>query len=163
MRASPGRLAGRPCSTEQALCGLRAKVIEDYPHMMPAYDPNVCDDVCRLFLSCREAAGEKAELEGLIAGCGGQAFEHLPAACPPDPAPWCGSPAITGRARRSVAAPAPAVSDGGRVASALCVWSPARLRFGRTRLSGKDPADPLGRDTRGPDPPVLGVLRAPEQ
>jgi hypothetical protein len=63
MRASPGRLAGRPCSTEQALCGLRAKVIEDYPHMMPAYDPNVCDDVCRLFLSCREAAGEKAELK----------------------------------------------------------------------------------------------------
>src|SRR6266568_5508142 len=114
-RASPGRLADRPCSTEQALCGLRAKVIEDYPHMMPAYDPNVCDDACRLFLSCREAAGEKAELKGLIAGCGGQAFEHLPAACPPDPAPWCGSPAITGQARRSVAAPAPAVSDGGRV------------------------------------------------
>jgi len=99
MRASPGRLAGRPCSTEQALCGLRAKVIEDYPHMMPAYDPNVCGDVCRLFLSCREAAGEKAELKGLIAGCGGQAFEHLPVACPPDPAPWCGSSAITGQAR----------------------------------------------------------------
>jgi hypothetical protein len=81
------------------LCGLRAKVIEDYSHMMPAYDPNVCDDVCWLFLSCREIAGEKAELKGLIAGCGGQAFEHLPTACLPDPAPWCGSPAITGQAR----------------------------------------------------------------
>jgi hypothetical protein len=46
-------------------------VIEDYSHMMPAYDPNVCDDVCWLFLSCRETAGEKAELKGLIAGCGG--------------------------------------------------------------------------------------------
>jgi len=35
--------------------------------MMQAYDPNACEDVCRLFLSCREAAGEKAELKGLIA------------------------------------------------------------------------------------------------
>ena len=153
MRASPGRLAGRPCSTEQALCGLRAKVIEDYPHMMPAYDPNVCDDVCRLFLSCREAAGEKAELKGLIAGCGGQAFEHLPAACPPDPAPWRGSPGAAdwyrvascgcrgllcgapglGRhywlgARRSMAVPAPSVSEGGRIAS-RCMWSPTRDRL----------------------------------
>ena len=135
------------------------------PHMMPAYDPNVCDDVCRLFLSCREeAAGEKAELKGLIAGCGGQAFEHLPAACPPDPAPWCGSPAITGLARagRWRRRPRPLLMVAGLPAPFVC-GRPARLRFGRTRLSGKDPADPLGRDTRDPDPPVLGVLRAPKQ
>ncbi len=50
------------------------------------------NDVCEMFLSCREAAGKRAKLKGLIAGCGGQAFEHLSAACPPDPAPWCGSP-----------------------------------------------------------------------
>jgi len=132
--------------------------------MMPAYDPNVCDDVCRLFLSCREAAGEKAELKGLIAGCGGQAFEHLPVACPPDPAPWCGSSAITGQARagRWRRRPRPFLMVAGLPAPFVC-GRPARLRFGRTRLSGKDPADPLGRDTTGPDPPVLGVLRAPEQ
>src|SRR6266536_929648 len=40
----------------------------------------------------RMTAGKKAKLKGLIAGCGGQAFEHLSAACPPEPAPWCGSP-----------------------------------------------------------------------
>jgi len=114
-------------------------------HSAPA--PTMKNDVCEMFLSCREAAGKRAKLKGLIAGCGGQAFEHLSAACPPDPAPWCGSPGAAdwyrvascagaggclcealglGRhywlgARRSMAAPTPSVSEGGRIASPLYV------------------------------------------
>src|SRR6266702_3599717 len=92
MRASPDRLAGRPCSTRTGIMWPEGEPIEDHPHITPPYDPNVCRRRLPAIPQLPRGSWHEGKLKGLIAGCGGQAFEHLSAACPPDPAPWCGSP-----------------------------------------------------------------------
>jgi hypothetical protein len=94
MRASPGRLAGRPCSTRTGNYVARGRADRRSPDIMPAYDPDVCRRRLRDIPQLPRGSWQEGKLKGLIAGCGGQAFEHLSAACPPDPAPCCGCPGV---------------------------------------------------------------------
>jgi hypothetical protein len=94
MRASPGRLAGRPCSTRTGIMWSEGEADRRSPDIMPACDPNVCRRRLRDIPQLPRGSWQEGTLKGLIAGCGGQAFEHLSAAGPPDPAPWCGRPGV---------------------------------------------------------------------
>jgi hypothetical protein len=78
MRASLGRLAGRPCSTRTGIMWPEGEAGRRSPHVMPAYDPNVCRRRLPAIPQLPRGSWQEGKLKGLIAGCGGQAFELCP-------------------------------------------------------------------------------------